>query len=76
MNFALRIPEYYKKDILQMKGDTSINQFIVNAIAEKLSALKTQEYLQERAKRGSRKHGLAILDKVADAPAESYDRID
>lgn len=76
MNFALRIPDYYKKEILELKGDTSINQFIVNAIAEKLSALHTQEYLQERAKKGSRKHALSVLDKVADIPAEEYDRID
>jgi hypothetical protein len=55
-----------KKDIMQLKGETSMNQFIVNAIAEKLSALKTQQYLQERANRGSREHGLSILDKVPD----------
>jgi len=40
MNFALRVPDYYKDDINNLKGDTSINQFIVNAIAEKISALK------------------------------------
>ncbi|HEB63338.1 MAG TPA: CopG family transcriptional regulator [Gammaproteobacteria bacterium] len=76
MNFALRIPDYYKKEIMQVKGDTSINQFIVNAIAEKLSALHTEEYLQERAKRGSREHALSVLDRVADVPAEDFDRID
>lgn len=76
MNFALRIPDYYKKEILELKGDTSINQFIVNAIAEKVSALHTQQYLQERAGSGSREHALSILDKVADDPAEEYDRID
>jgi len=73
MNFALRIPDYYKKDILELKGDASINQFIVNAVAEKLSALKTLEYLEERASRGSREHALSILDKVADVPPENYD---
>lgn len=75
MNFALRIPDYYKKEILELKGEISINQFIVNAIAEKLSALKTQEYLQERANRGSREHGLTILDKVSDIEPEEHDRI-
>ena len=76
MNFALRIPDYYKKDILELKGDASMNQFIVNAVAEKLSALKTLEYLQERADKGSREHALSILDKVADVPPEDYDQID
>ena len=27
MNFALRIPDYYKEEILDLKGDASINQF-------------------------------------------------
>ncbi len=36
MNFALRIPDYYRKDIELLKGDISINQFIINAIAEKI----------------------------------------
>ncbi len=76
MNFALRIPDYYKKDIMELKGDASINQFIVNAVAEKLSALKTLEYLEERASRGSREHALAVLDKVADVEPADYDRID
>ena len=30
MNFALRIPDYYKSDIELLKGDVSINQFSVN----------------------------------------------
>jgi hypothetical protein len=33
MNFALRIPDYYKNDIEALKGEVSINQFIVNAVA-------------------------------------------
>jgi hypothetical protein len=45
MNFALRIPEYYKAEIEKLKGNASINQFIVNAIAEKISALNTEAYL-------------------------------
>lgn len=74
MNFALRIPDYYKEAIMQLKGDASINQFIVNAVAEKISALKTEAYLQERADRGSRSHALEVLDKVPDIPPEEHDR--
>lgn len=75
MNFALRIPDYYKKEIMQLKGDTSINQFIVNAIAEKISALKTESYLEELATRGSLKHALEFLDKVADTKPEPHDAL-
>ncbi len=76
MNFALRIPDYYKDEIMSLKGDVSINQFIINALAEKISALRTEAYLQERASRGSRQHALSILDKVPDVPPEDYDRIE
>ncbi|OQX00351.1 MAG: CopG family transcriptional regulator [Thiothrix lacustris] len=75
MNFALRIPDYYKDEIMHLKGDVSINQFIINALAEKISALRTEAYLQERASRGSRQHALRLLDKVADVPPEAYDRL-
>jgi hypothetical protein len=33
---------------------TSINQFITLALAEKIAALMTEEYLEERAQRGDR----------------------
>jgi hypothetical protein len=75
MNYALRIPDYYKREIEALKGDTSINQFIVNAIAEKISALKTEDYLQQRAEKGSREHALAMLNKVADEPVEKQDQL-
>lgn len=75
MNFALRMPDYDKEEIMKLKGDASINPFIVNVLAEKISALKTEEYLQERAARGSREHALAVLDKVADVPADEVDRL-
>ncbi|MPQ75506.1 CopG family transcriptional regulator [Hydrogenovibrio sp. JE_KL2] len=75
MNYALRIPDYYKQEIEALKGDTSINQFIVNAIAEKISALKTEDYLKQRAERGSREHAISMLNRVADAPADKKDRL-
>jgi hypothetical protein len=45
----------------------SINQLITNALAEKLSALDTQAYLDERAARGSREAYLEALGRVPDA---------
>lgn len=44
-------------------------------IAEKLSALMTENYLSERAKRGSRAKYEAILAKVPDVEPEAYDKI-
>lgn len=75
MNFALRIPDYYKEEIMHLKGDVSMNQFIINALAEKISALRTEAYLRERAKRGSRQHALHLLDQVVDLPPEEQDHL-
>ena len=54
-NFALRLPASLKHSVEQVARDdgTSLNQFIVTAIAEKLAAIKTAVYFQERAKRGN-----------------------
>lgn len=65
MNYALRIPDYYKSDIENVKGDVSMNQFIVNAIAEKVASLKTLDYLTQRAAHGSREHALSMLKKAS-----------
>ena len=74
MNLVLKIPNYYKNDIDNLKGDISINQFIINALAEKISALKTLNYLEERANRASLKKMLNLLDKVQDVEPQEYDK--
>ncbi|GGD40340.1 hypothetical protein GCM10012288_13030 [Malaciobacter pacificus] len=70
MNYSLRIPDYYKEELENLKGNTSMNQFIVNAIAEKISALKTVSELEKRAKKGSREHALKILRNAPDVEAK------
>jgi len=65
MNYALRIPDYYKDDIESVKGNVSLNQFIVNAIAEKVASLKTLDYLEERAAKGSREHALFMFKNAS-----------
>ncbi len=57
------------------KESISINQFITLALAEKLSALMTEEYLGERAKRGDRKKFERAMARVADVEPEERDRI-
>ena len=70
---SLRLPDSYHSILkeITLKDKISINQFIVSAVAEKISALETQRYLEERAARGSRDKFLAVLAKVPDAePAD------
>jgi hypothetical protein len=62
------------KTVAEQEG-VSINQFIATAVAEKLSALTTVDYLAERATRGDRARFDRVLAKVRDGPAREGDRL-
>lgn len=74
---SLRLPDSLHKrvrDLAQQDG-ISINQFISTAVAEKLAALMTEEYLEEKAKQGSRDRFLAVLAKVPGGLPEPGDEL-
>ena len=74
---SLRLPKsmYNQlKEIAKAEG-VSMNQFVTLAIAEKIATLNTVDYLEERAKRGSREKLLAVLDKAPDVEPEGYDKL-
>ena len=75
MNFTLRIPDYYKSDIELLKGKVSTNQFIVNAVAEKIASLKTLSYLEERAAKGSTENALEILGNAPEVEPAEWDKL-
>jgi hypothetical protein len=52
-NYALRLPASLKRAVEEVAREdgTTLNQFIVSAVAEKLAALKTAEYFATRAAR-------------------------
>ena len=65
---SLRLPESihrHIKEIAKREG-VSINQFISSAVAEKISAIMTEEYLETRAKRAKKGSFRKILDEVPD----------
>ena len=65
-HYALRIPDSlagYAKELAQ-QDHVSLNQFIVVALAEKVSALKTEAFFKERAERANPMEALKILDSV------------
>ena len=74
---SLRLPDSLHKQARKVaeKESVSINQLITLALAEKLSALVTEEYLEERAKRGSRKKFARAMSKVPKVEPEEYDRL-
>ncbi len=53
---------------LAKSENTSVNQLFVTAIAEKLSALSTEDYLARRAERADEQAYRNALAKVPDAP--------
>lgn len=57
------------------KENVSINQLITLALAEKLSALMTEDYLEERAKRGNGKKFQRAMSKVPKVKPEAHDRL-
>lgn len=74
---SLRLPESLHRklgEVAEREG-ISINQLISSAVAEKMSALMTEEYLGARAKRASRRKFDAVLAKVPDVEPEAADRL-
>jgi hypothetical protein len=76
-NISLRLPDSLHNAVRKIarREKISINQFITLALAEKLSALATEEYLEARARRGNRAKFEQAMDKVADVAPEEYDRL-
>lgn len=74
---SLRLPPslYTRIHELATRERMSIDQFITLALAEKLSALMTEEYLSERAKRGDRQKFERAMHRVADIEPEERDRL-
>jgi predicted transcriptional regulator len=67
---ALRLPDSLHERVraLARRDNTSLNQFIALAVAEKVSALETvAHFFSERAARGNLANLNAILDRVPNA---------
>jgi predicted transcriptional regulator len=74
---SLRLPESLHKKVRELAKaeDVSINQLITTALAEKMSALMTVDYLEARAAKGDRSKFERAMGKVADVEPEERDRI-
>ncbi|MDZ7856285.1 pilus assembly protein HicB [Sphaerotilus sp.] len=76
-NYALRLPRSLKTGAEQVAREdgTTLNQFIVSAVAEKLAALKTADYFTERAQRGDVQAAMALLNRAGGQPPTEDDRL-
>jgi hypothetical protein len=65
-NFALRLQPSLMEEarkVAKAEG-VAVNQLINVAVAEKVSALRTEEYFAERARRGDARKALRILKRA------------
>ncbi len=74
---SLRLPDSLHervKNLSKVEG-VSINQFITLALTEKMSALMTLDYLQQRADRSSEEKFKKALKVIPDVEPEDYDKL-
>lgn len=76
-DLRLRLPNALHEAARQAaeREKISLNQLITLALAEKLSAWMTEDYLQARAAKASRSDFEQLLAKVPDVPALPEDSI-
>lgn len=74
---SLRLPDSLHRKVRELapQAGISINQFTATAVSENMSALMTEDYLRQRATRGSRAKYEAALAGVADVAPEARDRV-
>lgn len=77
-NFALRLQPSLMEEarrVAKAEG-VAVNQLINVAVAEKVSALRTEEYFSERARRGDVRKALRILKRAGvDQPPVAGDEL-
>ncbi len=73
---SIRIPDSLHASVKRFSKEdhVSINQFIAAAVAEKITALDTENYLSDRAKSGSTDRFNEILKKVPNVEPEQHDK--
>lgn len=76
-NYALRLPTSLKRELEAVARDdgTSLNQFIVTAVAEKLATLRTADFFAERAARADIRAALDIMNRPGGDTPMDCDRI-
>jgi hypothetical protein len=74
---SVRLPNALHKQLRECARaeGTSMDQLVSSAVAEKLAALLSPQYLQARAKRASRKKFEAALKTVPDVEPPKFDRL-
>ena len=74
---SVRLPESLHRKLREVakRDKVSLNQMITVALAEKLSAMETENYLSKRSKRGSKEDFQRVLGKIKAREPDNSDRI-
>jgi predicted transcriptional regulator len=74
---SIRVPDSLHRAIKELatKDGYSMNQFLITAAAEKLSALETVDYLRHRAERANMKDFDRLLARVPDCDPDPGDEL-
>jgi len=72
---SLRMPDYLKAAANDLCADEkiSLNQFILNAMSEKISALQTLDIIEQRSRRASRNAFDKALASIPDRAPDPRD---
>ena len=75
--YALRLPASLKAEAerLAAKDGASLNQFVATAVAEKVSALRTARYFEERKGRTDWDEFDRIMGRIGGEPPRLEDRL-
>jgi hypothetical protein len=70
-NYALRLQPSLMEEVRRAaeEDQTTINQFITVAVAEKLAVLRSRLWFEQRAARGDPAKALEVLSKARPRPA-------
>jgi post-segregation antitoxin (ccd killing protein) len=73
----IKVPDSLLKQarVMAEREDVTVEQLISSALAEKMAAWMTVDYLRQRAARGDRARFEQALGKVPDAEPEPADRL-
>lgn len=76
--YSLELPVSLKEAVAKVSEEdgSSFNQFVVMAVAEKLSAMKTAAFFEERASRANLEEFERILNRKGGAEPAPEDRLD
>jgi hypothetical protein len=76
-SLIIEFPDAIHKTLIQLshKKKISINELVAEAVEEKIESISSLEYLEKRAKRGSKAKFLRAMAKVPSVLPEEYDSL-